>query len=876
MDRGGPVERIHGLLVHLVLGGVLPRGRREGIQEVFGALWRRTPVGIPRLRLAVREGWGLIRLRWTLGRSARADETRMTWEDGMDEVWRSLVLGIRGMARRPVVSLAAVVTLGLGIGGTTAVYSMADGVLFDPLPFPDADELVLVNQTGEDGRQSLLSYLNFRDLQAETRTLESLALWTGLSVSVTGLGEPERIRGEFVSASYFDVLGMEVSLGRALAPGEDVPGGARTAVLAHRYWERRFGSDPEVVGRTIELNNRAHIIVGVMPPAFRSFWDDTEAWISLHSAPRTLDRTSRSFFGIGRLADGVDRETSLRELDGIMARLAEASPEMEPGAGANVRDLTRWVVGDDRRTLVVSLLGAIAMVLLIATANVAGLQLARSSTRGQEMAIRSALGSGRRRLIVQLLVENVAVAAVGGLLGLGIAALAVRAAAATFPGFQSFDIALHPPAILVAAGVTIGVGLLAGLWPALRASEVRPGAGLRDAGRGGSSGIGTARFRSVLLVGQMALAVTLLVGAGLLVRTVSALNSVDVGFDAEGLLTGETRLTAEAYAEDADRMDYLDQVLRSLEAIPGTSGATLVAGMPFSGDGGRTPVRAEGSSLSWDEASTAFTPIVAPGYTAFMGIELLRGREFERTDDPGSGFVAVASQGLAERIYPGEDPVGRMLETPEGTARIVGVVGDVRQNLVGDPEPMFYLSYRQVPPSLFSVLIRTHGPPETYERALKEAFWRADSNQPLWEIMPLEDRMASYAGVQRFTSSLLGTFALLALLLTGVGMYGVVAHTVNLRRRELGIRLAMGAERGTLRRMVLGQGLRLAIVGGVLGLGAALALVRGLRSLIFGVSAADPLTYALAIAGVAAVALLACWVPAVRATRVDPTTALRE
>lgn len=876
MPGDGPAVRLHGLLVGLLLGRTLPADRRDGIRGVFAEVWARTPGHTARARLLAREAWGLVRLRWTLGREARAARDSTTWEDGMDEVMRSVVLGVRGMLRRPVVSLAAVVTLGLGIGGTTAVYSLADGVLLDPLPFPDSDELVLVLEMSEDGSGRLVSYENFRDLQAETRTLESLALWTGLSVAVTEMGEPERIRGEFVSASYFDVLGMEPVLGRTLLPGEDVPGGERTAVLAHRYWERRFASDPGVLGRTVVLNNRAHTVVGVMPPDFRSYWDDTEAWISLHSAPRELTRGSRAFFGLGRLADGVDRATARQELEGIMARLREAHPEANAGSGADVRDLTRWVVGDDRRALVLSLLGAIAMVLLIATANVAGLQLARASERSREMAIRSALGGGRRRLVLQLLVENLVVAGAGGLLGLAVAAVAVRGAARTFPGFQAFDITLHPPALVLAGAVTLGVGLLAGLWPALRASGVRPGIELRESGRGESQGRSASRFRSALLVGQMALAVTLLVGAGLLVRTVAALNSVEVGFQAAGLLTGETRLTAEAYREDADRVVYLDRVVESLSAIPGTEGATLVSGMPFSGDGSRTPVRAEGSSLTWEQAPVGFMPLVAPGYFEVMGIELLDGRGFQRTDDAGAGFVLVVSRSLADRIYPEGGAVGRTLETPEGAGRIVGIVDDVRNRLAGPPEPMLYLSYRQAPPSLFSVLVRTQGPPDTYQAALKEAFWAVDSNQPLWEIMPLDTRMASYTLVQRFTSALLGSFALLALALTGVGMYGVVAHAVTLRRREMGIRLAMGADGSTIRRMVLGQGLRLAALGGLVGLAAALALSRGLRSLVFGVSPSDPLTYLAAVLGVSAVALLACWIPAVRATRVDPTTALKE
>jgi predicted permease len=373
----------------------------------------------------------------------------------------------------------------------------------------------------------------------------------------------------------------------------------------------------------------------------------------------------------------------------------------------------------------------------------------------------------------------------------------------------------------------------------------------------------------------MALAVTLLIGAGLLLRTNAALRGVDVGFDSGDLLTGETRLTAEAYSENDDRRAYLRQVLDALGAIPGARGATLVAGMPFSGDGTMIPFRTEGSELSWEEAPVAFVPTVATGYFEFMGIDVIVGRTFQRTDDMGSELVVVASRSLVERFFPEVDPIGRVVETPEGSGRIIGVVEDTRRALTTEIEPTFYVHYLQSPPALFSVLIRTEGRPERYERALREAFWSVDSNQPLWEVASLETRMRGYRNNTSFLSALLGGFAGLALILAAVGIYGVMAHGVGRRRHELGIRLALGAGEGRVMKMVLRQGVVLTVVGALLGLAGAAAVARALASVVFGIGVFDPVSFTVAPLVLVAVAVSASYLPARRATRVDPVEAFR-
>lgn len=877
-EHPSAVTRLYRRLASLLVGGRIPPEGVDEMGEVFGALWaERAGRPVDRLVLAIREVGGLWRMRARLRRPAGRRRDGHDWNGGdvMAEAWRDLKVGLRVLLKSPVVSLAAIVTLGLGIGGTTTVFTVADGVLFDPMDYPDAHELVVVFEQDRDGGYGFFSHDDYHDLKTESRSLEAMGLFRGISVAVTGLGEPERIRGEFVTASYFDVLGGTAVLGRTIRPGEDVEGGDRTAVLSHGYWTRRFAADPEILGRSINFNNVPHTIVGVMQPRFRSYWDGTEAWISLQTLG-PLDRSNGNFFGIGRLTDGVDLATADRELDGIMGRLAAAYPDVNEGRSVIPLDLGDWVVGSQRRTLVLSLLGAVGLVLLIATANVANLQLGRAAQRSREMAIRSALGGGRRRLLSQLLIENLALAVLGGALGLGFAWLALRLLlSASFSPFSIFDVALSGTALGVAALLTLGAGTLAGIVPALRGSTIAPAGQLREDGRSGGEGRTSSRFRSGLIVAQMAMAVTLLIGAGLLLRTTAALRGIDVGFDTSNLLTGETRLTAEGYQDEDNRRAYLEQLLERLQSIPGTRGGTLIAGMPFSGDGSSMPVRAEGSELSWDEAPVVFVPVVATGYFEFMGIPLVAGRAFERTDGPDAELVVVASQSAIDRFYPGESGVGRMLETQQGSARIVGVVQDVRRALTSEIEPTAYVHYLQSAPRLFSVLTRTQGQPEDYQRALRDAFWAVDSNQPLWEVASLESRLAGYSTNERFLSALLGGFAALALLLAAVGIYGVMAHGVGRRRHELGVRIALGAGRGRVLNMVLRSGLVLTALGVAVGLVGAAAMARLLASVVYGVGVFDPLTFTVAPLVLVAVALLATWLPARRATRVDPMTAFR-
>jgi predicted permease len=581
---------------------------------------------------------------------------------------------------------------------------------------------------------------------------------------------------------------------------------------------------------------------------------------------------------IGRLGEGVGMATAQDEMHQFLVRRFDVSPTDERLAGLQLLPLSTAIVSGESRQLVWWLLGAAGLVLLIATANVAGLQLAHAARRSEEMAIRGALGGGRRRLLGQLLVESLALAVLGGVLGVlvSVGVLRVLAAESLTP-FTRFDIELSVLALGVAASVTLGAGLLAGIAPALRGSRIESGSRLREGDRAGTGSRGTSRFRSRLVVAQMAMAVTLLVGASLLLRTASALNRFDVGFDSGNLLTGETRLTAPMYQDEDIRRSYLQQVVQRLSAIPGVEGATLMKGMPFAGDADFIRVRNEGSDLDWDEARWVYSPPVAEGYFDFMGIRVLAGRPFERTDGPEAERVFVVSQSFADAFFDGASPVGRMIETADGPGRVVGVVQNSRRDFTTarDYEPVLYEHYLQDPPDFFSVLIRTQDAPESYQRRLLEAFWEVDPNQPLWEVMSIRQRMVDVTRNQRFFSVLLGGFAALALILSGVGLYGVMAHSVGSRRRELGVRIALGANRGRILQMVLGQAIVLTSIGVLLGIGGAALGARLLGSVLFGIEPFDLLSFTLAPAVLVAASIAAAYVPAWRATQVDPVETIR-
>jgi putative ABC transport system permease protein len=674
---------------------------------------------------------------------------------------------------------------------------------------------------------------------------------------------------------------VQPALGRAIAPGEDEEGGERTALLSWGWWQTRFGGDPSALGRTVMLNNLPHTIVGVMPPGFRSPWDTPQAWISLHSIPRDyLGRSNRNLqAAIARMHPDQTVEGARASLEAVHAGLVEAYPEANRGTGVWAMPLSAFLA-DRNRDFLLGLAAAVGLLLLIACANVANLQLARAAGRRREMAVRTALGGGRRRLARLLVVENALVFLIGGAAGLAVAWLGVRGLLALQPAYTSYyDVRLSVAAAGLGMAIAALTGLVFGLAPALEAFRSEPSAALRESDRGGGTGRGTRRFRSALVVGQLALSVSLLIGAGLLARTMSALMGVDPGFEREGLLTLEFRLPENRYEGDAERLVFYDRLHEELAALPGVEAVGFASDLPFSGNSSSMRLLPEGSSVGWEDAPVLRSNTVSPGYRAAMGIPLLAGRDLAETDGPGGEFAVLVSRSAAERIFGGTDAVGtRIWATPDGSVSgtVVGVVGDVQSTLVDPPQAHIYVSYRQSPSLFMSVTIRTQGEPMALAPAVRDAVWSVDPDQPIWEVMPITERMAGSASRTRFNAVLVLVFAGTALLLASLGLYGVMAHTVRQRERELGVRLALGASPAAVMRMVVARGMLLVAAGLAAGLVVGWWLASLLESLLFGVSASDPATFVAALGTLALVGALSTWLPARRALGLDPAETLHQ
>ncbi|MCG8454707.1 MAG: ABC transporter permease [Holophagales bacterium] len=801
----------------------------------------------------------------------------------LDILSRDFHLALRRLGRQPLVSLLAVTTLALGIGGTTAMFSVVNGVLLEPLSSPHTDRLVNVFESSERSSQMWLAYDSFLDYRDRAESLEHLAVARPQSVTVHDTAAtPERIRGLFVSSTFFDALGESPSLGRAIRPGEDQPGGERTAVLSHGFWQRRYGGDEGVLGRTVKLNNEPHTIVGVMSPDFRFPFDTTEAWISLHTFPGTLNRTNRTLFVVGRLAEGRTLEEAGEELRVLAAGLAASHPESHDGVSAGLLPLTEIFAGGRSRELFAILAAAVAMVLLIAAANVANLQLAQATGRGREMVLRTAVGAGRRRLVAQLLIENLVLAVVGGALGVGVAYGGIRLLLQSGPSWLTGLYSLDPdPKVLAfALGISLLTGLAFGLVPARRASRVNLTEGLRDGGRGSGPGHQGARLRASLVVAQVALAVVLVVGAGLLLRSVRNMASTEVGFDTRSLLTVQFRLPANKYDSDEKVIAYFDQALERVRAVPGVTGTASALGMPFTGDEPRMPVLADGVDPGQGvEVPSIRMNVVSPGYFQTMGIPLLAGRAFDERDRATGTPVAIVSRQAADQLWPGQAATGRTvgLRGQETVYQVVGVVGDIyNRGMRSGLDPMVYLTYLQEPTRFATIAARTTPDPHSLSQAIRDAIWQIDAEQPLWEVMTQEERIAGWSGSDRFLTSLVGVFAAVALTLAAVGIGGVIAYTVALRRRELGVRICLGADRLRIARHVLGQGLRLVGLGVALGLTGAIATSNALGSWLYGVESFDAAIFLAAPLILALVALVSILWPALRAAGVDPVVALEE
>jgi putative ABC transport system permease protein len=810
----------------------------------------------------------------------------------METLWQDLRYGVRTLWKAPGFTAVAVLALALGIGANTAIFSVVNAVLLRPLPYKAPERLGWSWGTSpvNDIKQEVASYPDFNDWRQQSQSFESMGGFSNATPILTSTdGEPERVPGAVVVGDFFSVLGVEPMLGRKFLPEENESGKHRVVILSHGLWQRRFGGDPKIVGQNVTLQGNQFMVVGVMPPQFQhpnpGARQPAQLWLPLEVTNNLLQSRRGDFLSVvGRLKTGISIEQARAELNGIAGRLEQQYPQTNRGWSTLVVPLHERFVGDVRPALLL-LLGAVGFLLLIACANVANLLLARSTTRLREIAIRTALGAGRRRIVRQLLTENLALALAGGALGLLFAFWGIDALLALSPGNipRLEAIGLDRTVLLFTLGISLATGVVFGLLPALSASNPNLNEMLKESGRSATEGGRGGRLRSALAVAEIALSLVLLIGAGLLVRSFMRLQEVQPGFNPEHLLTAELTLPAAKYAENQQVVNFYDQLLAQLAQQPGVQAATLTSALPLGGGGDVLAFAVEGRPQApTDRTPDAEARVISPDYFRTMQIPLLRGRLLNERDAQDAPLAAVINETLARHYFPGEDALGKRITFGDPQAAdprwqtIVGIVADVRQSgLNEEPYAQIYRSYRQAPRRAATVVIRTAGAPLEAVGALRQQVWALDRQQPLYNVRTAAQVLADSIARPRFNTLLITIFAAVALALATVGIYGVISYTVTQRTHEIGIRMALGARPFDVFKMVVGQGLRLALIGVGLGLVASFAVMRLLASLLYGVRPTDLVTFAGVSGLLTMIVLVACYIPARRATKVDPMVALR-
>jgi len=814
----------------------------------------------------------------------------MTMDGWMKEVFHAT----RGLLRRPAFAGVAVLTLGLGIGANTAIFSVVDGVVLEPLRYPDSGELVMLTSAfpSMNFDEFWISPPEYMQVTEQMRSFRSVGAYAPWQVSIGADRQPERVDAAAVTYSFFETLDVSPVLGRYFSEEEDQPGAVPVAVLSHELWQRSFGADRDIVGRAIDVNGRSTTVVGVMPEGFDVNELGAEIW-----APLGLDWSDRSNFGshylylVARVGTGSTVESARAELESLVARwddVVGSGHVSSDGHPLQMVGLQEEVVGDIRPALMV-LLGAVGFVLLIACANVANLLLARAQDRHKEVAVRAAMGAGHGRLLRQFLTEGLVLSLAGAAVGTGLAVLSLDLLQAASPGDlpRLSEVELDGTVLAFTTALAVLTGVFFGLAPTRHVATSDLAGSLRDGGTRSTSSSGQRRLRSLLVVSETALAMILAVGAGLMIRSFSELNAVEPGFEPEGRLTFQVYLPATDYPDGEAQLAFQTELIERLSSEPGVSGVAAMSGLPPVRRLNANDTEFEGFVSTEDSPpqNVDFYQTITHGYLEAMDIEVVEGRGFESADDAGAAPVALVNETLARRFYPGESPIGRRLRPGFGEGpflEIVGVVEDVKQ--AGLEEPVgteLYFHYPQAytlggPPRTMNVVVATEGDPTSLAGGVRRTVWDMDGTLPVSGLQPMTEVMGEAMARARFLTALLTAFAGLALLLAAVGTYGVMSYAVTQRGRELGIRMAMGAEAGVVQRMVMGEGLRVAAVGLAVGIGGAWVLTGFLESLLFDVGARDPTSFLLAPAALALVAGAACWFPARRATRVDPVTALRE
>jgi predicted permease len=812
---------------------------------------------------------------------------------------QDLRYGSRMLWKSPGFTLVTVLALALGIGANTAIFSVVNTVLLRPLPFERPEQLVLLWETHPFGKQLGYDYLpgstaNFTDWRSRTDLFEGMAALDSRNVVLTGRDEPQRLTGVRASANLFSLLRVKPMSGRVLVPEDERAGANRVVVISHGLWQRRFGSDPSVLGTALTLDGDSYTVVGIMPasvtfpqemglPAFFDFSAKTDLWMPYALTDReTQNRGSHHIAVVARLKDGATIGQAQAQMDNLARQLEEQHPDDNKDWRVAVVSLHEQVVGKSRLVILI-LLGAVGCVLLIACANVANLLLARATARQKEIAIRTALGATRWRVVRQLLTESVLLALVGGALGIWLAMWGVDLLVALSPGNlpRPAEIGIDRSVLAYTFFISLVTGVLFGLIPALQSSRPDFNEALKEGGRGASDSPRRRRARGLLVVSEVALALVLLISAGLLLKSFISLQNVQPGFTPANVLTVEIGLPEQKYGDDKRIADFYRQVIARVESLPGAEAVGAVSHLPLSGaeeiDGFSVEGRTETAALLTQSADFR---VVAPGYFRAMQIPLLRGRHFDERDRADAPGVMLIDEAFARRFFPGEDPLGKRINEDGSRTRrsfltVVGVVGSVKHSgLSAESRPTMYLPYEQSGWLTMTLTIRAAGDPTNLAAAVRREVLAVDKDQPVTKISTMAETFGRAVAPQRFNMLLLGLFAAVAMILATVGIYGVIAYTVSQRSREMGIRIALGASRADILKLVVGQAMLMASVGVGVGLGGALVLTRFMSGLLYGVSATDPVIFVSISLLLALVALLASYIPARRAMKVDPIVAL--
>jgi putative ABC transport system permease protein len=792
------------------------------------------------------------------------------------------------LLKQPGFTVIAVIALALGIGANTAIFSVVNAVLLEPLPFPNPDRLMIVYESRLDrgASRSAVSYPNFVDWRDQNHVFERMSTYRTSDFILTGDGDPARIQGAVVNADLFPLLGVTPILGRPFLPDEDKPGDSgRVVLLSHRLWQTRFNSDPSVIDRSLVLGGKNYTVVGVMPEGFQFpiGSDPVDLWSTVSIDSFMFEQRGAHYMHvIARLKPDVSLEGAKAEMDGIAANLERQYPDDNSHRGVNIVPALESMIGDVRPALLI-LLGAVGCVLLIGCANVANLLLARATTRHKEVAIRAALGASRWRVVRQLLTESVLLSMAGGALGLLVAMwgtdVLVALSREDIP--RAAQIGLDGRVLGFTFLVSILTGLIFGLVPALHSSKTELTEALKEGGRGSTEGARRNRLRAVLVVGEVAVAIILLAGAGLLIQSLRRLQQVDPGFNPNNVLTFSIGLPEVKYKPE-QQVQFYRQLQTRIDSLPGVKSSSGGYPLPMGGDRMRVTFETEGRPIPKGELPATEIRTIGLDYFRTLGIPLIKGRDFTERDDEKAPAVIIVNEAFARKFFPGEDPIGKLIKPgisagdEESPMReIVGVVGNVRHmSLSAETDPEAYEPHAQLTFDM-AVLVRTETDPLSIAGAVQSEIRAMDKDLPAYNIKTMDQYLAASVAHPRFNTLLLTLFAGMALLLTAVGLYGVMSYSVNQRTHEIGIRMALGANRSDVLKLVIGQGMTLTAIGVSVGLTGAFFLTRLLENFLFGVNSTDPATFAAIAMLLVAVALLACFIPARRATKVDPMVALR-